>query len=131
MTLEVAIPITSVNTRVLSLVRLWYVVRIFRLFLQKNRLFLPSFQPHLQVLNCHKCRLSNLHSKSSHIRNHDPFSFIIQVIYVTPYLLSNYFWLSLESFIWLMWFMLIYDVLLCINILLSGFILLFSRICWN
>jgi len=27
--------------------------------------------------------------------------------------------------------MLIYDVLLCINILLSGFILLFGRICWK
>jgi len=25
----------------------------------------------------------------------------------------------------------IYDVLWCINILLSGFILLFSRICWK
>ena len=27
--------------------------------------------------------------------------------------------------------MLIYDVLCCFNILLSGFILLFSRICWK
>ena len=27
--------------------------------------------------------------------------------------------------------MLIYDVLWCFNILLSGFILLFSRICWE
>jgi len=27
--------------------------------------------------------------------------------------------------------MLIYDVLWCFNILLSGFILLFSRICWK
>ena len=76
-----------------------------------------------------------------------------KMVPVTSYLLFNYFWLSLESFIWLMWFMLIFDVLWCFNILLydlydlcwfmidlwrvvvyyillSGFILLFSRICW-
>jgi len=40
-------------------------------------------------------------------------------------LLFNYFRLSLESFIWLMWFMLIYDMLWCFNILLSDFILYF------
>jgi len=47
---------------------------------------------------------------------------------VTPYLFIRLFWLSLESFIWFMLFILISNMLMCIIILLSGFILLISRI---